>query len=265
MSGDPFVGSFFKNIYPTIPPYSYQAMSLAEYAVKTLHAKRIGLLYQNDDVGQAVHDAMQAYVESLGAQLVADVPQTATDTDYTPMGKELANAKPDAIIAWGYPTALVKGKEATMADGVNVPWLGAYFNASDDVMKLDPKAMNGTYFNYYLEPFFSNSPEIKAYQAAMKKYFPKVEPGGLPLNGYASCQVFLAGFKKMTDGGAAPTQAGLMKGLDGLGSAQIGVIPNVTYTPTEHAGPTKSYVIQWKNGNWSVAQDAQPMPTGPAS
>ncbi|WP_028653529.1 ABC transporter substrate-binding protein [Nocardioides halotolerans] len=262
MSGDPFVGHFYDNIYPTIPPYSYQAMFLAKYAVETLGAERIGLLYQNDDVGQSSHDAMKDYVESLGAELVADVPQTGTDTDYTPMGNKLAEANPDAVIAWGYPTALVKGKAATMAAGVDVPWLGAYFNASDDVMKLDPATLDGTYFNYYLEPFFADTPEIKAYQDALKKYFPDVAPSGLPLNGYAACQVFLAGFEKMTEDGDAPTQDAYMKALDSLGSTQVGVIPQLEYTDKAHNGPTQSYVIQWKDGAWSVVQDAADMPTG---
>jgi branched-chain amino acid transport system substrate-binding protein len=263
MSGDPFIGHFFKNIYPTIPPYSYQAMSLAEYAVKTLGAKRIALLYQNDDVGQSTHAVMAKYVQSLGAQLVADVPQTGTDTDYAPMGQKIAASKPDAVVAWGYPAALVKGKEATVADGVNVPWLGAYFNADDAVVGLDPKVMDGTYFNYYLEPFFADTPEITAYKAAITKYFPKVTPSGLPLNGYAACQIFLEGFKLMTDGGAQPTQAGYEKALDSFGSRQVGVVPSVDYTPTVHAGPTKSYIIQWKGKKWSIVQDAATMPTGP--
>lgn len=263
MSGDPFIGKTYKNIFPTIPPYSYQAMYMAQYAVQKMGAKKVALLYQNDDVGQSVHAAMAAYVQSIGAQLVADVPHAATDTDYTPMAQKIADAKPDAVVAWGYPTALIKTKAGVMGDGVDVPWFGAYFNATDSLVKLDPKTAEGLYFNYYLTPFFEDTPATDAFKTAMQKYFPNVAPSGLPLNGYAACEVFLEAFKEMTNGGAAPTWDGLIKTLNSFSTREVGVVPAVTYTPAKHTGPGKSYMIQWKGGQWIQVAGATEMPTGP--
>jgi ABC-type branched-subunit amino acid transport system substrate-binding protein len=237
-------------------------MYLAKQAVEKLGAKKIALLYQNDDVAQPVHDVMKGYVESIGAELVADVPHTGTDTDYSPMASAIAKSKPDAVIAIGYPAALVKTKAATMASGVDVPWLGPWYNASDAVVELDPKAMDGTYFNYSLDPFFSDEPEIIAFRDAMKKYFPDVAPSGLPLAGYAACQAFLEGFKEMVAGGENPTREGLVKALDGLGTREVGVIPAMTYNEGEHLGATTSYLIQWKDGEWATVEEPTEVPRG---
>lgn len=262
MSGDPFVGKAKKNIFPTIPPYSYQAMYMAQYAIDNMDAKRIALLYQNDDVGQSVHEVMGDFVRSKGGELVADVPHAGTDTDYTPMARKIADAKPDAVIAWGYPNALIKTKAGVMGAGVDVPWFGAYYNANESVVKLDRKAVEGTYFNYYLTPFFADTPAVNGFKEAMKKYFPDVPPSGLPLNGYASCQVFLEAFKEMTKDGAQPTWERLIDTLHTFRDREIGVVPSVTYSPDTHTGPTKSYLIQFKDGEWVEVADATEMPTG---
>lgn len=262
MSGDPFVGKTVKNIFPTIPPYSHQGMYMAQYAIEEMDAKKIALLYQNDDVGQSVHEVMGDFVESQGAELVADVPHTATDTDYTPMAQKIANAEPDAVIAWGYPNALVKTKAGVLGAGVDVPWFGAYYNANEDVIKLDPETVEGTYFNYYLTPFFADTPAVNAFKDAMNTYFPDVPPSGLPLNGYASCQVFLEAFKVMTKDGDQPTWDGLINALNSFETRQIGVVPSVTYSADTHTGPNKSYLIQWKDGDWVQVADATEMPTG---
>jgi ABC-type branched-subunit amino acid transport system substrate-binding protein len=265
MSGDPFVAKTYANVFPTIPPYSYQAMYMAQYAVQKLNAKKIALLYQNDDVGQAVHQAMANYVKSIGAELVADVPHAGTDTDYTPMAQKIAAAKPDAVVAWGYPTALIKGKASTMAMGVNVPWFGAYFNATDSLIKLDPAAAEGLYFNYYLTPFFADTPDTNAFKAAMKRYFPDVAPSGLPLNGYAACQVFLEAFKEMTNNGGAVSWERYIATLNSFATRQVGVVPGLTYTKDKHTGPGKSFMIQWKDGKWNQLGDASAMPSGAGS
>jgi branched-chain amino acid transport system substrate-binding protein len=237
-------------------------MYMAKYAVEKMGAKKVALLYQNDDVGQGVHAAMAAYVKSIGAELVADVPHAGTDTDYTPMAQKIAGAKPDAVVAWGYPTALIKTKAGVMGAGVDVPWFGAYFNATDSLIKLDPKTAEGTYFNYYLTPFFADTPATNAFKAAMQKYFPDVAPSGLPLNGYAACEVFVEAFKEMTKDGAAPTWDALITTLNSFSTREVGVVPGVTYTADKHTGPGKSYMIQWKDGKWAQVADATDMPTG---
>lgn len=264
MSADPFKVKFYENIFPTIPPYSDMAMLLAKYAVEELGASRIALVYQDDAVGQDVHNVMADFVASIGGELVADVPFAGADTDFTPVGQKVASAEPDAVVQWGYPAPLVKSKAATIAAGVDVPWLGPYFAADDAIVGLDPEAMDGAYFNYYLTPVFqTDDPEIAAFKEAMTKYFPDATGGGLALNGYAAGQVFIEGIRQITDGGAVPTRQAYIEALETWDTREVGVIPAVTYTEENHFGPVQSYVIQWKDGAWSVVAGPLEHPTGP--
>ena len=266
MSGDPFKTDFYENMFPTIPPYSDMAMTLAKYAVEELDAQTLGLAFQDDAVGQDVQAAMADYVESIGAELVVEVPFAGTDTDFTPVGQRIAEAEPDAVIQWGFPAPLVQAKAATMAQGHDVPWLGPYFSADDAVVGLDPAAMDGTYFNYYLTPVFqTDDPEIAAFREAMTEHFPDATGGGLALNGYAAGQVFLEGIRQITEDDAVPTREALMEAWETFENQAVGVIPALSYSEDEHRGPVQSYIVQWSGGEWSVVSEPIDHPTGPES
>jgi ABC-type branched-subunit amino acid transport system substrate-binding protein len=142
--------------------------------------------------------------------------------------------------------------------------VSGYYVASDAVVELDPAAMDGTYFQSYLVPFFSDDPAAVKFREDMKTYKPDTKADIQSINGYASCQIFLDAFKSMTDNGGQPTQAGLIKSFEAIGTKRIGVNGAIKYTPKEHLGNDAAYIMQWKKqGGWSVVQDARPLPSAP--
>jgi ABC-type branched-subunit amino acid transport system substrate-binding protein len=259
-SGDPYVGKSYKNIFPSIPPYSSQAVFLAQYAIKSLHAKNIALAYEDDAVGQPVQKRFKAAVEAMGGKVVAEVPFAASDTDLTAAGQKVASSKPDVVVSWGTGQPTIKAKQAAMNAGLNVPWMTSYFNADPGVVGLDKKVAEGLYFNYYLQPFFSDAPSVKEFQAAMAKYQSKTTAGGLALNGWAGAQIFVEALREITAGGKTPTRAALIDALNNFGEKEIGVLPGVNYTQNSHRGGSQSYVLQWKNGAFKVVTGPSPLP-----
>jgi branched-chain amino acid transport system substrate-binding protein len=264
MSGDTLLGKDLKNVFPMIPAYSRLGYHLADYAMGDLKGKRIALIFENSGIGQDVQKTLKAYVQSKGGELVAEVPTAADDSDFTPMAIALKKANPDVVINHAGPTALVKTKAALMASGLNVPWVSGYYVASDAVVDLDPATMDGVYFQSYLVPFFSDDPVAAKFREDMKKFAPETKADIQSINGYASCQIFVEGFKAMTDNGGEVTQENLIKAFQAIGTKQIGVNGAITYTPTEHLGNNSAFMVQWKKtGGWSVVQDAKPLPTAP--
>lgn len=259
-SGDPYVGETYENIFPSIPPYSSQAIFLAQYAIEELGAKRIALAYEDDAVGQPVHERFKPAVEALGAEVVAEVPFQAADTDLTAVGQKLASSDPDVVVQWGVGQPLVKAKQAAMADGLDVPWLSTYFNADPAIVELDPDVMEGVYFNYYLEPFFSDDPAVKEYEKAMKEYQPDGVVGGLSLNGWAGASIFVEALKEITADGAVPTREALIEELNSWGERKVGVLPGVFYSEGQHRGGSQSYVLQYKGGDFEVVAGPDPLP-----
>lgn len=65
--------------------------------------------------------------------------------------------------------------------------------------------------------------------AAMKKYFPASAPSAVWSEGWASCTIFLEGFKRMTDSGAKPTRAGLLTALDSMDNFSNSYVQGISY------------------------------------
>lgn len=261
-SGDPYVGKTYKNIFPTIPPYSAQAIFMAEWAIKNLKAKRIALAYEADAVGQPVKDKFRAYLKKSHptVKVVAEAAYQITDTDLSAVGRVLAQSKPDVVVNWGTAGPTVKSKQAAMAAGLNVPWFAPYFLADPGVIKLDPTTMDGVYFNYYARPFYSKDKYVQAFLNAMKRYQPNTIAGGLALNGWAGASVFIEALKLITAKNAVPTRANLIKALNTFDNKKIGVLPGVTYTPTAKSGASSSFLIRYKDGSFRTVGNAQTLP-----
>lgn len=259
-SGDPYIGKSYPNIFPTIPPYSAQAVFMAQYAIQHLGAKKIALAYEDDAVGQPVQQRFKDAVTKLGAQVVAEESYQATDVDLSAVGQKLAQAKPDVVINWGTAGPTVKAKQAAMADGLNVPWFNPYFLADPAVIALNKSVMEGTYYDYYLEPFYAKTPDVTEFKQAMAKYEPGTDAGGLALNGWAGAAVFVAALQDVTTGGKAPTQSALLDTLNHFGTRKVGVLPSVHYSPTSHTGGNEAYVIQYKNGAFGTVAGPSPLP-----
>jgi branched-chain amino acid transport system substrate-binding protein len=261
-SGDPYVGKSYPNVFPVIPPYSSMAIYMAQWGIKHLKAKKIALVYENDAVGQPVHDRFKDYVEShnKGVKVVAEIPYQITDTDLTAVGRALADAKPDIVVNWGTAGPTVKSKAAAMANGLNVPWFNPYFLADPSVIKLDVNTMEGSYFNYYLRPFFSNDKSAKEYRTAMGQYGNGSPAGGLALNGWAGASVFVEALRQITAGGKTPTRAALINALDKFKNKQIGVIPGVSYSKNVKQGVSSSYLIRFKNRRFTTVALASALP-----
>jgi len=260
-AGDAYADTFYKNIFPTIPPYSAQAIYMANWAVKNLKAKRITLVYEDDAVGQPVQQRFKKYVErNKGVKVVAEIPYQVTDTDLTAVGRKIADSKPDVVVNWGTARPSVQSKAAAMANGLNVPWFMPYFLADPSVVRLNPSVMEGVYFQYYLRPFFSNDPYAKVFRAAMLKYQPGTVPGGLAMNGWAGAAVFVEALKLATANGRVPTRANLMAALNTFRNKKIGVVPSVFYSPTQHRGVSSSYLVRFKNRRFTTVALASPLP-----
>ena len=81
-----------------------QGLALAEYVVKNLGAKRVGLIRQSDEYGkrgaESVLQRLGKYKEVSSSEEVFNV----TDTDFTSQILKLKGTDPDVLIIYGYPS-----------------------------------------------------------------------------------------------------------------------------------------------------------------
>lgn len=251
-------GQLYENIFPMLPSYSSLGRQLAKFAVDELDAKSIGLVYQDDDVGRPVFENFEDFVEGeLGVDMVVAVSEVATDTDLTPQGQKVAEAKPDAVVFWGSPVLFPKALQATVAAGHDVPWLAAGFVGDKNIVGVDPELTDGSYFNPFVTPFFvEDDPAVQEFLAAMEEYAPDTPPTGLAQNGYSSGSIFIEALAAATEDGACPTREGLVEALESFEKKEnVGMLPAVYYSGDDHRGIDSVFMTQFKDGDFELVTE----------
>ena len=120
------------NIFPVQPLYETEGRILTAYATGKFDAKKIGVVYTNDDAGITLHKGVVAQVGEIeGVELVAE--QVAAGTaDASAAVTSLKNAGVDIVIVAAIQATCPTIIKELAAQGVNKPVLTSYVNAGID-------------------------------------------------------------------------------------------------------------------------------------
>jgi branched-chain amino acid transport system substrate-binding protein len=81
----------------------------------------------------------------------------------------------------------------------------------------------------------------------MKKYAPNEQMGGFSLSGYCEAMVLAEGLKRA---GKNLTRETFMQAMDQMHNYTGSPLPNVSYSPTDHAGVKTAYLQKAQGGKW---------------
>ena len=167
-------------------PYFWQTGPLGSTQIQTLlaHAKaknlkRVALITDNTDLGQAIGKAFKGSIEKAGIQVVADEVVPLGATTATPQMQKIRGATPDAMFVAGVVTATnVLIFKSYRELGLKFP-IHASYNLSVPIYETAAKGLvDGITF---VDAYDPDKPEVKAFEAAYRKETGK-EP--VNLNGY---------------------------------------------------------------------------------
>jgi branched-chain amino acid transport system substrate-binding protein len=155
-------------------PYFWQTGPLGSIQIATLlaHAraknfKRVALITDNSDLGQAIAKAFKGTLEKAGIQIVADEVVSRGATTAMPQMQKIRAANPEAMFLAGVLTAEnVLIFRAYKELGVKFPIHSSY-NLSVPIYETVAKGLvNGVTF---VDAYDPDKPEVKAFVAAYKK------------------------------------------------------------------------------------------------
>ena len=155
-------------------PYFWQTGPLGSTQIQTLlaHAKaknlkKVALITDNSDLGQAIGKAFKAGLEKAGMQIVADEVVANGATSATPQMQKIRGASPDAMFVAGVVTATnVLIFKAYRELGLKFP-IHASYNLSVPIYETAAKGLiNGITF---VDAYDPEKPEVKAFEAAFRK------------------------------------------------------------------------------------------------
>jgi len=228
--------------------YTIEGKVLADYAVKNLHAKKIGVFYQNDDFGKEGLDAVTARAKQDGALVVDSESYQPADADLSAQALKFKSAGVDAVIMFAIPTPAITFLSTAPKIGLKAKLLSSDTALDPAIIKAAGPAAEGVYFDAYADLPTANTPGARLYRQVVQKYG---DPTTTPLNstftatGVLSGEVFVEGLKRA---GKNLTRQGFIKALETFRNYRPAG-SNITYTPTNHAGIEGSYMVQIKNGN----------------
>jgi ABC-type branched-chain amino acid transport systems, periplasmic component len=217
-------------VWMTQPNYGDEGHVIGYYLTNTLHAKTVGLLYEDDVLGLQQKTTLNESLQKNGAQLVTSVGYNATQTDFTAAVQTLKAAHPDMIVLNGLPGPTANFVAAATSQGYrpSMGYLANYPMADNSWAKVLGAAGEGIYVSGYTD---TSSPVGQAYLQATAN-----DPvfSAYKFYGYINAKVFSDALSKA---GHNLTRASLGNALNqDFNNYDTGFGPSLTWTPDHHGG-----------------------------
>ncbi len=181
--------------FRTITTDAVQGQYLAEWCVKELGYKKIGILWENDDYGLGLKNVMKRETEALGAKVVADAKYKVKLEDYSAEVGAVLNKDPDVLIIGGlYNETAAIAKEIRNKRGSDIPIMGVDAIFSTALIDLGGEAVNGIKLTSYFSEDSDNQ-VTQDFIAAYSEEYGKA-PGTYAAYAYDATKIILQAIKE---------------------------------------------------------------------
>lgn len=220
-------------LYVLPSPQSTETAAYVDHAVKTLKAKRVAMLYQNDGWGKPAFDIATRQLEKHGLKLVEAQSFERFATDITSQVFKLKEANADVVIVYAL------GQEAVLffrgADKLG--WQPTVFGAGGlndpKFVELLGKTEAKLFVASYYDPIDGSNPAIQAFNQRYVQLYPNAKPSSMALMGYSAAAVVTEALKRA---GNQPDRVKLVAAMDGMQGFDQKIGPKITFQPVA-AGP----------------------------
>jgi len=251
-----------KNVYTVFPKYESEGEILGHYAATELKAKKIAVLYQNDDFGkQGLEGVKKGVAKIEGAEVVAEVSCLPTDTDLSGQASQIAGKAPDVLVLYAgikQSVTVVKTLDAQKKK----PQLVSSFVLSDPLLfKLGGESWNGTVTASTATLPDADDESVGQYRNIVKKYGGgKLPVGTFTQAGFLFAMPFVAALDKA---GKDLTRDKFYKALHTMKNYKAGgphwkgdsFGPAITFSPTQRLGNNKVFLAKANEGKWEKVTD----------
>lgn len=184
-----------RGIFPVQPIYKTEGQIMVARAVGDFKAKKIGVIYTNDDAGKDLLWGIQKKAEELKVEVKAEQ-VAAGATDVSSAVTTIKNANVDfvcvAAIQATFPTIV---KELA-AQGVNKDCITTYVNVSPVIAKGVVNEIKGK-FNVYGNGWVSFEGDRAKALADFQKFCPQYKDNVYAMTGWIAAHFFTEGLKRV--------------------------------------------------------------------
>ena len=243
------------------PDYFAEGVIYGKYAAANWPAKKIGVIYQNDDYGKNYLEGLKSGLGSKASNIVTTQGFAVTDTSVAQQIGAIRQANPDVIAIFATPSPTIR-TYATMKALRYRPEevILNSVSATDTFMTVavarsSAATVNGSISTSYTmdpqSPTYANNASVKLYKRLMAKYAPGADANnGLYFYGVAKAWDVA---KVLQLAGPNPTRARLVNITRHMNWTNPFLLPGVKVktTPTDPFPISQVKLIRFNNGLWS--------------
>lgn len=231
----------------------FQGSTMANFARKTLKAKKAAMLVENQsDYAKGLAAFFKDTFSKAGGQIVADEAFGSDDKDFRALLNKVRLKKPDVLFVPSYyNTCGLIAKQAREMK-MNMPILGGDGWDSPELIQIaGPKPLNKIFFSNHYDPGYSKNPMAVKYIKDYTARF-KLAPDALAALGYDAAKLAIDAIAraKSTDPKAIRDALAATKGFEGVAGK---ITMNAERNP-----PKTLLVIELKNGVKTYKEAVEP-------
>jgi branched-chain amino acid transport system substrate-binding protein len=233
-------------IWQTEPDYAREGKVIARYVTKSLHAKRVAVLYQVG-IGEPQRDAIKKVMHQYGGTFVGDASYASTDSNLSGQVLRLRGDNPDVIVLNGTPTPTTAFvHDASLLGYKPKDGFIANYPMGDPlwIALVGKDSAEGFHVSSYADLTGKNR-VATSYRRAIAKYHGEAY-SNYGLYGYFNATLL---FKAVGLAGKSLTRAALQKVLDTkFRHFDTGFAGTLTWTPTQRFGARQFKIYKIHNG-----------------
>jgi branched-chain amino acid transport system substrate-binding protein len=240
---------------------------LARHAIQNLiKDKKLGFIYQNDDLGKPQVEGATYIAKQYGVELIS-VPFQLNTVDFVPAVGRLAQTGVQAVLLSGATQVYAPIIKAADSLSFYPKWLAASYHGNPGILRTLPeKQQPNLMFSTFMP--LPNSPEVKEMAAAVQKYYPNIAPSTLTIQGWIPGTVFAETFRRMTAGGKAPSREAFLSTLNQFKGYSNDYIKNLSYASAPgidlpHVPRPYEAIMAWNGKELNIVTPFQEIPKVP--
>jgi len=222
--------------------------------IKQKGAKKVCIIYQDDDFGLEVLRGAEAGLKKLNMELVEKTSYKRGATDFSSQVARMKSAECDFVVLG----TIIRETLGTIGEarktGFNPTFLGSSATYSDLIHRLGGKAMDGLYATHTVQhPYLDEAAQPIRFWANKYKTKFNEDPTVMSVYGYNAVDAFVRGAQK------AGTNLGTDSFIKAMESLKVAPdmfgAPELTFGANKHAGSELSRLSQLQDARWKVVSD----------
>src|SRR2546421_931307 len=234
------VDTLRKNVYNVWPSYLTEGKLLGSFARNTLHLRKIGVFYQNDDFGKSLYDG----VKNAGVRAARAIPYDPSRTDFSAQAEQLKAGGIDGVIILAIPAKATAFLNNMASINYTPARIMSQVSAIPQSFSLSPHEFPGSYIGAFIPPLTGRITPPNAQRSAFLADMATYERGK-PVSvfaawGYMEAQVAVAGLRAIH---GAITRASYEAALNSLKNVQT-LGGAISYSPNNHSGAQHMFIVR---------------------